>query len=438
MSSTQNNFILHCSTLSCYALLNIEGTTFYLKLIKYLTLIILIFSLAIGSVAANELQTKNIEVTSQQSAKADKFTDIPKGHWAETAINSAVKKGYVSGYPDGTFKPDKSVTRAEFVKMAVEALGIKTTSTVTSPWYTPYTEAAKKAGILKDDYTATQFNNSLPRNEMAKIAVLGADVRAWTRIDRGYGDVSFAAENLAEYMFLATQNGLVQGIGNGKVGADGTTTRAQAITIIERIVDLKNGKKLTPADTLTQSNAEFEWHRSNILTKMGKHIDQVTLNFGKNGYLLENDAKTYKGELLKLTVIDLADKNDPNRSLVKNIDELVWSYDWTEFEEKFPIKNFTDSYLLVYDLKLHYNKLSAHTIIPLDHTGLSPVDFDAQLKGKLSGISDVYDMKNLSDTRRYFIIPKSVFKTHDSMGISLHFSGIAEFQNEIFKAAFKK
>ncbi|MET3618081.1 Rib/alpha/Esp surface antigen-like repeat protein [Peptoniphilus olsenii] len=40
------------------------------------------------------------------------FEDI-KGHWAEDAINKAFGNGYITGYPDGTFKPDGNITRAE-------------------------------------------------------------------------------------------------------------------------------------------------------------------------------------------------------------------------------------------------------------------------------------------------------------------------------------
>ena len=44
------------------------------------------------------------------------FTDI-KNHWARDAIESAASQGVISGYPDGTFRPDKLITRAEFIKM---------------------------------------------------------------------------------------------------------------------------------------------------------------------------------------------------------------------------------------------------------------------------------------------------------------------------------
>lgn len=44
------------------------------------------------------------------------------GHWAEAGIKLAVKAGIVSGYPDGTFQPGKTVTRAEFAVMLIQAL----------------------------------------------------------------------------------------------------------------------------------------------------------------------------------------------------------------------------------------------------------------------------------------------------------------------------
>lgn len=40
------------------------------------------------------------------------FPDV-RGHWAENDINLAAQLGIVRGYPDGTFKPDQNVTRAE-------------------------------------------------------------------------------------------------------------------------------------------------------------------------------------------------------------------------------------------------------------------------------------------------------------------------------------
>ena len=48
---------------------------------------------------------------------AASFTDLASNHWAYDNINTLVSEGTINGYSDGTFKPSKSVTRAEFVKM---------------------------------------------------------------------------------------------------------------------------------------------------------------------------------------------------------------------------------------------------------------------------------------------------------------------------------
>ncbi|SCZ10403.1 S-layer homology domain-containing protein, partial [Alkaliphilus peptidifermentans] len=56
--------------------------------------------------------------------EGDSFSDI-SDHWANTYINSAAAKGWVNGYSDGTFKPDKYISRAEFVTLVNNVLGRK-------------------------------------------------------------------------------------------------------------------------------------------------------------------------------------------------------------------------------------------------------------------------------------------------------------------------
>ena len=51
------------------------------------------------------------------------FPDVPAGHWAADAIAYAAAQGWISGYPDGSFQPEQTVTRAETVKILNRALG---------------------------------------------------------------------------------------------------------------------------------------------------------------------------------------------------------------------------------------------------------------------------------------------------------------------------
>lgn len=45
------------------------------------------------------------------------FDDVPNGHWAYSYINAAANAGWVEGYPDGSFRPDKSISRSEVVRL---------------------------------------------------------------------------------------------------------------------------------------------------------------------------------------------------------------------------------------------------------------------------------------------------------------------------------
>lgn len=68
------------------------------------------------------LLTAVIALSSAQ-VMAFQFPDVPKTHWASKQIDILSDQGVIVGYPDGTFKPDDNVTRAEFASMAIKALG---------------------------------------------------------------------------------------------------------------------------------------------------------------------------------------------------------------------------------------------------------------------------------------------------------------------------
>jgi hypothetical protein len=54
---------------------------------------------------------------------AKEFSDT-KGHWAISYIQDLADQGYINGYPDGTFKPDRTMTKAEFTTALIGSLGI--------------------------------------------------------------------------------------------------------------------------------------------------------------------------------------------------------------------------------------------------------------------------------------------------------------------------
>lgn len=71
-------------------------------------------------------------LTSVNAQQAKIFPDVAADHWAAAQIKELSQSGVIIGYPDGTFKPDANVTRAEFASMAIRALGQEHT-TVAQP-----------------------------------------------------------------------------------------------------------------------------------------------------------------------------------------------------------------------------------------------------------------------------------------------------------------
>ena len=83
------------------------------------------------------------------------------GHWAESTITKWENGGYISGYPDGTFRPDNAISRAEFVTLANKAFGYTTPTVISfsdvNPSYWGYSEIQKgvAAGYIKGDAAGT-------------------------------------------------------------------------------------------------------------------------------------------------------------------------------------------------------------------------------------------------------------------------------------------
>ena len=53
---------------------------------------------------------------------ANPFSDVPAGHWAYSAVAQLAAEGVVTGYPDGTFKGDTTMTRYEMAQIVAKAL----------------------------------------------------------------------------------------------------------------------------------------------------------------------------------------------------------------------------------------------------------------------------------------------------------------------------
>ncbi|MCL4439359.1 MAG: S-layer homology domain-containing protein [Firmicutes bacterium] len=103
-------------------------------------------------------------------------TSDTKGHWAEKQINDWRSKGLTNGYADGSFKPDKNITRAEFITLVNKAFGftkeaeVKFTDVSAGDWFVGEIAKAKAAAYISGDPTGTvRPNQHISRQEVAAI-----------------------------------------------------------------------------------------------------------------------------------------------------------------------------------------------------------------------------------------------------------------------------
>ncbi len=112
-------------------------------------------------------------------AGAATLSDI-SGHPFEKQITKLIDLGVVAGFPDGTFKPDQEVTRAQFAKLVAVAFGLTTTGYTTSTfndvasdhWALGFIEAVAAKGWVKG-YPDGGFKpeNNITREEMATLVI---------------------------------------------------------------------------------------------------------------------------------------------------------------------------------------------------------------------------------------------------------------------------
>ncbi|WP_051507131.1 S-layer homology domain-containing protein [Saccharibacillus sacchari] len=358
------------------------------------------------------------------------FGDVQTGHWAASGISKGVAKGYVAGYTNGTFKPDMNVTRAEFVKMVVSALNLQVGSQ-TDKWYAPYVASAGEQGLYKtDDFanTETNWNKTLTREEMARIASRAIGQKEnekehpWMYIPEG------------KWMYTATKNGLMTGVGRGEIAPDGTTTRAQAVVVIERILAANAGEKL-PVDKYAVSSAEVYWHGTNIFTVMPEVFYAPEKWIGSNGknesadfwnekkMTVKSRDGLYEGKLDTLIAIDLADPNDPNLKLLPPIKELKWDNNvGNQNINDLPVSKQMNSYILYYKTRTISNKrpevYSTHFPPHFQISGFdSPNRDDFYKKGILNTITRVYHKEPFDTTA--WILPKKGYVRSSSISIGV-------------------
>ncbi len=179
------------------------------------------------------------------------FNDLDDVEWAIEAINYLVEMGVISGYGDGSFLPNQKVTREEFIKMIVEAFEFlnenaecKFSDVNIDSWSYKYIASAFVNGIISG-YADGRFgaDDSITREDMAVILnnVLNKLGKATSTPSNGinnFDDKDKVSDYAVEAVGKLNTLGILNGVGNNMLDPSGITTRAQAAKVIYELLQL--------------------------------------------------------------------------------------------------------------------------------------------------------------------------------------------------------
>lgn len=174
------------------------------------------------------------------------FPDLSDAHWAKSSVDNLVEKGVISGNPDGTFRPDYSINRAEFLKIVLLAVDPDAFSSAEGScfndvdsgyWYTDYVCSAKKVGIV-EGYPDGTFRPAsyITRAEAVALVVKALDLALSSNPWTEFADVTENWQKL--YVQSAVAYGVVKGYSKTVFGPLNNLTRAEAAKILDNALNI--------------------------------------------------------------------------------------------------------------------------------------------------------------------------------------------------------
>lgn len=179
------------------------------------------------------------------------FDDVPEGYWAKMPIENTGTVGLVEGYPDGTFRPERALTRAELATLMVRAKGIKLPDTQAKKvfrdvnpdfWAAKYIEVAKREGLIKGYPDGTfRPNNKINKAEGIAILVRFENLKTASEVfEKPYWDVA-TTHWAAKYIQAAKEAGMLKYVKRNYLGPKTNLPRSEAVEMLSKTT-LAGGK----------------------------------------------------------------------------------------------------------------------------------------------------------------------------------------------------
>lgn len=267
-------------------------------------------------------------------------------HWAKSQICVMQEKGYIGGYPDGCFKPNKEITRAEFVSILNKLFGynkkseMKVSDVHNSDWYYDSISIALESGYI-GGYPDGTFkpNKAITRQEaasvIAKIKNLAPSKNS--RKTDSFKDKDKIAKWSKSGIDAVVELGYMSGYPDGTFRPNQPMTRAEVVALLSRFLDskssdqtqIKNNEEIKPkveakTDATTNSSKSGGNGSSSSSNNSNNKVNPFSNKgtFNSNYDLSTSDSVTYGNNEVSTINGNVAIKGDLASSKVINLDNL--------------------------------------------------------------------------------------------------------------------
>ena len=186
----------------------------------------------------------------QEEVKSGSFRDVTSAHWAFASVERAAELGLVTGYSDGTFRPDTHVTRAQFVLMLWRMCGKPAAAKAASfadasaDWYQDALSWAVEKGYV-NGLSDTRFGPDAPITRQQAMAILfrlnggqsGTELTLTGIYEQTFADSTTIASWAKDATWWAVYHELVSGVGGSRIAPEANASRAQIAAILLRYAD---------------------------------------------------------------------------------------------------------------------------------------------------------------------------------------------------------
>lgn len=244
-----------------------------------------------------------LTISTRTFASEVNFSDI-NNHWAKENIIRMAVNGNVKGYEDGTFKPNNSVTMLEFTKILFETLGIKLNQDGLSKWPDYYIATAKEYSL------PTNYYEKLTRYEAVEIISKVVNLKNISTGSNKFKDLKSKYKN---NVLKLVNLGIINGYEDKTFRGENLVTRAEAVTIAQRVYDASNKISVSKSELLNEK-----------YTNIG-FTPTLKSEYSRTRYEIKNNKIHFKdeGRFEYLEDYTINEKYVTNKKLIKLIETLV-------------------------------------------------------------------------------------------------------------------